>query len=484
MGREVQRYLPDEYLYGQLARSLAEGHGFRILGMPNAMPALLQPLITAPAWMAGDPELAFRITEAINAVAMGLGAIVVFAIARAVGVRPWHAVAAAAVALASPDLVYAGYVTADSSGTSWLSPQCSQPFAHSQRPSLRAPSPIFLAAAALATFARLQYAALVIAVALAAAIVERGRPGALIRRHALLVAAPLAGAAVIIGRGRIGGYYESVLSFRISTGTVGWLPVSTVLLAVAAGIIIVPGAVVWTVSQIVKPTDQAASRVRSRRCAFTDAAPCRLGIVRKRDGFEPLLRTLLDDRDPSCRGRLLLLDRRGEAAARHLRCDRRIPRHRRRAGADQRVRGRAGNGRFPAPLSQSTDSRVRSTSGMRACSSHSPQRPVPSWRSQRPWVRSDGRRSRGNSRSADGRLGRCPRRRPAALGVHRLGRTTRRAGLGRPGRRQERPPGGALRERHAGGNAAGASQLLDRRNRSPRAARPAIRRGYAAAQRQ
>ena len=61
---------------------------------------------------------------------------------------------------------------------------------------------------------------------------------------------------MIIGQG-VGGYYESVLSFRISAGTVGWLPISMVLLAVAAGIIIVPGAVVWTVSQIVRPTDQA-----------------------------------------------------------------------------------------------------------------------------------------------------------------------------------------------------------------------------------
>ena len=116
---------------------------------------------------------------------------------------------------------------------------------------------IFLAAAAFATFARIQYAALVIAVALAAAIVERGHPGALVRRHALLVGAPLAGAAAIMVQGGLGRLLEGVLSFRISTDTVGWLPVSAVLLAVATGIIIVPGAVVWTVSQMIKPTTRA-----------------------------------------------------------------------------------------------------------------------------------------------------------------------------------------------------------------------------------
>ena len=115
-GRELQRYLPDEYLYGQLARSLAEGRGARVLGEPVALPTLLQPILTAPAWLFGDPELAFRLTQGANAAAMSLGAVVVFLLARELGVPAWSAVGAAAVALASPDLLYAGYVTADAFG--------------------------------------------------------------------------------------------------------------------------------------------------------------------------------------------------------------------------------------------------------------------------------------------------------------------------------------------------------------------------------
>ena len=349
-------------------------------------------------------------------------------------------------------------------------------------PSLRAQS-LFLAAAALATFARLQYAALVIAVALAAAIVERGRPGALIRRHALLVAAPLAGAAVIIGQG-VGGYYESVLSFRISAGTVGWLPISMVLLAVAAGIIIVPGAVVWTVSQIVRPTDQA-------RLAFAAVGALSLTLLL-------VASALFASETASNRfyERYLMIGIPLAAVAfccwiaeaRPLRgiwvaiaaflvvAAARVPISEYAVGegmadspllsAVNRLEGAidVGNASLLVALAATACAVLAVATALGKVGS--------------------GRRSRDNSRSADGCLGRRPCRRPAALGVRRLGRTTRRAGLGRRGRRQECPPGAALRERHAGGNAAGASQLLDWWNCCPRAARPAIRRGYAGAQRQ
>ena len=43
-------YFPDEYLYAALARSLAGFHGASVRGHAAHFPALLQPLLTAPAW--------------------------------------------------------------------------------------------------------------------------------------------------------------------------------------------------------------------------------------------------------------------------------------------------------------------------------------------------------------------------------------------------------------------------------------------------
>ena len=256
VGREVQRYLPDEYLYSQLARSLAEGHGARVLGQASESPALLQPLLTAPAWLAGDPELAFRLTQALNAVLMGLGAVVVYALARRLGVRAWTAVAAAAVALASPDLLYAGYVTADALGYLLALTALYVVVGTLERPSVRGQA-LFLGVAGLAAFARLQYVALFVAAAVGAVTVERAGIRRVVRRHWLIVATPILGGLAVALGGSL-GRYASVTSFGVSTETLRWIPVSAVLLAAAAGAIIAPGAVAWTASQLARPTSPAA----------------------------------------------------------------------------------------------------------------------------------------------------------------------------------------------------------------------------------
>lgn len=261
--RGLQRYLPDEYLYGMLARSIAEGRGARVLGMTNATPALLQPLATAPVWLARDPEVAFRLTQVINLVAMGLGAVAVYCIARELSVRQWSAVGAAGVAIASPDLLYSGYVTTDAIGSTLALLAILLGVRAIARPTLCRHG-LFLLVAGLATFARLQYAALVIAAIFAAIVVERGRHGMVLRRHILLVGAPVALLVAIMAGGGL-GRYASVTGFGASGDTLRWIPVSAALLAIAAGVIIVPGASVWCVSQFLRPTD----RVRTAFAAFS-----------------------------------------------------------------------------------------------------------------------------------------------------------------------------------------------------------------------
>src|ERR687885_1842661 len=105
-------YFPDEYIYSELSRSLA--HGGRPLrrGTAAHFPALLEPLLAAPAWLAGGPEVAYRLTQGLNAVAMSLAAVPVYLLARRLGLGQWAALGSAALAVVCPDLFYVSFLLA------------------------------------------------------------------------------------------------------------------------------------------------------------------------------------------------------------------------------------------------------------------------------------------------------------------------------------------------------------------------------------
>src|SRR5213078_4481349 len=106
-------YFPDEYIYASISRSLAEHGRPLIRGGPAHFPALLEPLAAAPFWLTNDPTLAYRLTQAENALAMSLAAVPVYLLVRRLGGGSWAALAAAALAVASPDLFFSSFVLAD-----------------------------------------------------------------------------------------------------------------------------------------------------------------------------------------------------------------------------------------------------------------------------------------------------------------------------------------------------------------------------------
>ena len=113
LAHSVPLYFPDEYIYGTLARSLAESGKLAIRGQPAHFPALLEPLLAAPFWLFHDPMLAYRLTLGLNALAMSLAAIPVYLLARRLGLGAGLALGAAALAVASPDLLFASFLLAD-----------------------------------------------------------------------------------------------------------------------------------------------------------------------------------------------------------------------------------------------------------------------------------------------------------------------------------------------------------------------------------
>src|SRR5205085_3192828 len=106
-------YFPDEYIYASLARSLAEHGRPLIRTSPAHFPALLEPLAAAPFWLFHDPLLAYRLTQAENALAMSLAAVPIYLLTRRLGLGTGLSLVAGALAVASPDLFFVSFVLAD-----------------------------------------------------------------------------------------------------------------------------------------------------------------------------------------------------------------------------------------------------------------------------------------------------------------------------------------------------------------------------------
>lgn len=228
--RATPDYFPDEYLYPSLSRSIAAGHLPSVQGQLAHFPALLQPILTAPAWWFGSLETGYRITQAMSCVAMSTAALAVWWTARRLGAGERPAFCAAVLAVAVPDVGYSG----------WL---LSEPFAYPlfiaavaagatalARRSLRAQS-VFLVLALLATFARIQLGVLLVAY-LAAALVLRK-----LKAQRLVLGVTGFAVAVAAGGG-LGAYRDAPAAFQLASPAA--LGRNALVLATAAGWIVVP----------------------------------------------------------------------------------------------------------------------------------------------------------------------------------------------------------------------------------------------------
>jgi hypothetical protein len=244
-------YFPDEYIYGTIARSIATTGKPAVRGIPAHFPALLEPLLAAPFWLTHDAELAYRLTQGLNALAMSLAAIPVYLLCRRLGLSAAFGLGAAAVALAAPDLLFANFVLADPIayplvlGAVWLGVRALD------RPTARAQI-LFTGVAGLAAFARIQYVVVPVAFVCAALLLDRRRVRAYWPTAALLALPGLAVAA--LGSSRVLGYYSSVGHDHVPVGAaLKWAATDTMMLAYSAGWILVPGALVGLAYALVRP---------------------------------------------------------------------------------------------------------------------------------------------------------------------------------------------------------------------------------------
>jgi hypothetical protein len=253
--RSLPRYLPDEYLYPEIARSLGAGEGVVVLGQPTGFPAILEPILLAPLWASLGSAQAILATQVLHSLLMALAAVPVFLLARRLQLTDGAALACAAATAVAPGLFFAALLTADALGY-LLALTAVAAGVRSLAAPTAGTQAVFLVAAGLSTAARLQYAALPLAYLVAAVLTERGlRPT--LTRHALVAGTLALGglAAVLAGSGLL-GRWASVTDVRPTGETATWTLSGAFIMAAGAATI-VPGAVAWITATV-------GGRVRER----------------------------------------------------------------------------------------------------------------------------------------------------------------------------------------------------------------------------
>ena len=229
---------PDEYIYTALGRSIAHGH-LQIRGAPAHFPEILQPLLAAPLWSLLSTTAAYHGIQVENAVIGSLVALPVYGLARWLALGRGYALFCAAYALVLPSFTLSAFTVADLFAYTFALTAVAAGVRAVDQPTAKRQL-LFLVAASLATLARLEYAVLVVAYVVCAAVVERRR---VLRLHRVAALALLPAAAVF-AIGVVGFYHHVFATVHLNGAFARWFLAQMLWLTVVSGVVIVPGAVV------------------------------------------------------------------------------------------------------------------------------------------------------------------------------------------------------------------------------------------------
>ena len=264
--RPTPGYFPDEYMYAELGRSLLESGSPLVRGESAHFLPLLYPLLTAPAWLWDDVEQAYRAIQAVNAVSMSLAAIPAFLLARRLRVGDRLALATAALAVLLPELLYSSSLLAETLAYPLALAAAAAAVAAVERPTLR------LQLAVLA-FSGARHADAPPAGGAAALLPRRGRRGRAPRpaaardprEHGLAVGAIALALVAGLGAALAGtvGIYGDVTAYSVEPlVAVKGFGANALVLAYAAGWVIVPGASIGLALALARPRSRAESASR------------------------------------------------------------------------------------------------------------------------------------------------------------------------------------------------------------------------------
>ncbi len=244
-GRLTPYYLPDEYIYPSLARSLAEHGRPMIRGVGVHFPGLLDPLVTAPVWLVtDDPVAAYRWTQGIHAILFSLAAIPAYLLCRRLGLSKWTGVLVAALAVAVPDGIYASSMLSDPLAYPLVLAAVYAGVCAVTEPTIRAQL-AFAVLSGLTVVARIQYVVVPVAVVGAEIVADRFNVFRSVRRLWLaltVLVVPPALLLAVFGSDRVLGVYANGDHALHPVSVLHWAGREAMLLTYAGGWAIIPGA--------------------------------------------------------------------------------------------------------------------------------------------------------------------------------------------------------------------------------------------------
>jgi hypothetical protein len=275
--RATPNYYPDEYIYSELGRSIAETGRPLVRGASAHFPALLQPLVTAPGWLFGDAGVGYRLVQGIDVLAMSLAAVPVYLLARRLRIRPGTALVLAAIAVALPDMLYASAMMSEPIAYPLALAAVAAGVAVLERPSRRGHA-LLLALTALAPFARVQFAVLPICFAVAAVgLGLRERRLRVVLREQRLplgIFATVISVVLVVGLSRNFGYYPSFVHVGTSADKgLASVGANLLVLLYSAGWVLIPGALLGLALTLARPRSSAEVAFGGLTLAL---APCLL----------------------------------------------------------------------------------------------------------------------------------------------------------------------------------------------------------------
>ena len=284
LGHATPAVFTDELMFSELARSLAGGDGLTVRGEHFPFPSFLPALVQAPVWLL-EGAAAYGAAKALNAVLMCAAVFPAWALARLV-VRPAYAFGVAAAAVAGGAMLYHSYLTSEALAFPVFLLAVFVSVRAVAEPSLRwdALAVLVLGAAVLT---RAQFVVLPLAFVLTVLLV--GRP---VRRHALALSAfaCLAAAGLIGGAALLGFYggareldYPVLETLRWSGWTAGLLPF-------AAGMVVVPGAVMGLGFAVARPRRRAEAAFGVMSSILLVALPLQGGLIAAGEAHRPMER--------------------------------------------------------------------------------------------------------------------------------------------------------------------------------------------------
>src|SRR3954452_11261707 len=237
-GHATPTVFNDELLYAKLSQSLAAGHGLAIRGDHFFFPAPLAPLVQAPAWLLGSMTDAYAAAKLLNAAVMSAAVFPAFWLARRL-VRPSFALLTAAAAVATPAMVYHGYLMSEALAYPVFLCAVAVIVRGIEKPTVFVPIPCTLAIAT-----RVQFLVLPLAYLAAGAIFQRGN----YRRHLVpaAITALLVGVLVFVP-GALGQYGEATHIGHTPGAVAHWALTTGSLLPFSLGLAVVPGAILGLV---------------------------------------------------------------------------------------------------------------------------------------------------------------------------------------------------------------------------------------------